>query len=219
MYLVYDVLHYLLLICDIDTLVNMIVNKDIYNYCNQQFIRHKLTYHHLPIIEVNDYWLKYYKEILYANNIAKQIIVMNQMSNNYVYRKIIDIDFKRKKVPKLLSDALHQQLMTFDITLCELACENICLTLKNNIYYLKYQITHYNTGDVYFTLKETINVEKLQFILTTILYDSYGRNHYYTFSSHFFNDITIGDDQQDNYVVMRKKIEINDSYNTCQYYG
>lgn len=93
-------------------------------------------------------------------------------------------------------------------------CERIYITLKNNMYHLKYEITHYDIGDIYFKLKEIINVEKLEFILTTILYDSYGREDYYEFSSHFFNDITIGDEQQDYYVVMRKKLEINDIYNT-----
>lgn len=212
-YIINDILHTLLIICDIDTYPNMIVNKHIYNYCDQVFWRNKLKYYQLPYIKHTTWYV--FKSTLYAQQLAKKIMLMNKNTHSkYISKNIIEIDFTRNnKFDQIQLPTAFDKAMTFNFVNYDIPCEFITLKLKNNNYHVTYSIQHYDTGEVYLKLKILCNNIETESILITLLYGSFEyKKDCYVFHTYFTNEMSITNEQQDNYVVYKETLVINDDY-------
>lgn len=219
-YIVDDILHILLLICDIDTYSNLIVNKHIYNYCDQAFWLKKLKYYQLPYIKPVDVYV--FKSTMYAQELAKQIMVMNKNTNpKHVSKKIIDINFiKNDKFIKIQLPAAFNEALTFNLNNYKMPCECICLKLVEDFYHVKYVISDYMTAEQYLKIKIICNMIDAEDILIKLLYGSYAyKKGYFVFHTYFTNSISISNDQGDDYVVYQDSLIINDRYDTSIQYG
>lgn len=224
-YIVDDILHYLLLICDIKMVPNLIVNKHMYHYCfssDQSFWKEKLKYCNLPYIKHID--SDVLKQTLYAQYLAKQIIIMNK-NTKYTYndRKIISFDFTRTDIfnqiplPKAFNEAI-----TFNMQHYDMPCDwiNIKLLEDSNQYKMSYRITNYNTGNKYLKLKMITNESEVEKILITLLFGCYGlKEGYFEFHTYFLDNVTVTNDQHDNYLVHKKQVVVYENYDKEFNYG
>lgn len=213
-----DIVHHLLILCDINTYSNMIVNKHIYNHCNQHFWIKKLEYFNLPFIKPTN--VNVFKSTLYAQQLAKQIIIMNNNTKNMRFKKIISIDFYRNdNFNKIHLPIAFNKAITFNPNNYEMPCECISIKLKNdlkcnkNYYQIRYKITHYDTGKEYLNIKSLCSIGEVETLLIYLLFGSYGyRDNCFEFHTYFLNHVTITNDQQDDYVVYNKSLVIYEDY-------
>ena len=228
-YVINDVLHLILMECDINTLQNFIINKHLLSYCNKQFWQNKLLHDHLPIINSSYNPIKEYKLLQRAYPLAEEIILLNK--NPLKWRDtLIEIHFERlpNTYPNLtlLSPLLHNKLLDFNMEEYDLPSESIYIKLKNNTYIMNYRIQGYNSGDAYLKLKENINESTVKEIITKIIFDGkmhydglMFRNRYFVFDSYYFTHINVTDDHGTAFLVFKDYLQIDNNRGIYEDYG